>query len=395
MSRQNSKRSILAKAAILIASYGMWSDQIVIPMATAMFSDFPEASAAIQNYILSGPAILAIPGAFVAALLTRYMPKKRVLTIGTTLFTIAGVGGAFCHNLTLLVILRSLDGFSDGINSVICTALIGELYDGQERATMYGLNMGASALYGFLAANLAGIVAQYNWHYAFLLNGITILAVILSITSLPETTISSIEEPSAAKKDRGRYHAPVIVWLSILSMFVLNVLYFVIYVCLDLYIADRNLGTTMLSGNIASATTLVSLVASLGFGIFYKYFNWKTPIFFGLGMVVTFAALTANSSAFVVGVACCLGMVCYTISQPYYQEFIADRVPAEHISSMMAWFNNVAAVSLFAAPFVPTVIQLISPKTTLHQSMGIIAVLFALYCAVMIPIVVIRHKKSL
>lgn len=395
MDRQNSKNAILAKVAILIASYGMWSDQIIIPMATAMFKDFPEASAAVQNYILSGPAILAIPGAIFAALLTRYIPKKRVLTIGTILFTIAGVGGAFCHNLTLLVILRSLDGFSDGINSVICTALIGELYDGQERATMYGLNMGASALYGFLAASLAGTIAQYDWHYAFLLNGITIFAVILSITSLPETAVSTIEEAKASKEERRRYHAPFIVWLSILSMFVLNILYFVIYVCLDLYIADRNLGTTVLSGNIASATTLVSLAASLGFGIFYKYLNWKTPIFFGLGMVVTFAALTANSSAFVVGIACCLGMACYTISQPYYQEFIADRVPAEHISSMMAWFNNVAAVSLFAAPFIPTVIQKTSPSTTLHQTMGIITVLFAAYCAVMIPIVFIRRKKSL
>lgn len=395
MNKQRSHSSVLAKAAILIASYGMWSDQIVIPMATAMFKDFPEATAAIQNYILSGPAILAIPGAFFAALLTRYMPKKRVLTIGTILFTIAGVGGAFCHNLTLLVILRSLDGFSDGVNSVICTALIGELYEGNERATMYGLNMGASAIYGFLAANLAGIVAQYDWHYAFLLNGITIIAVILSITSLPETTISSIEEPKTAKKERARYHAPFIVWLSMLSMFVMNALYFVIYVCLDLYIADRSLGNSVLSGNIASATTLVSLFASLGFGILYKRLKWTTPIVVGAGILVSYIALGANSSALVVGIACCVAMACYTIAQPYFQEFIADRVPADHISTMMAWYNNIAAVSLFIAPFIPTLIQQIVPGASFHQAVRVVTVLFAGYCVVMIPAVFARRRKAL
>lgn len=389
-----SHKSFLAKAAILIASYGMWSDQIVIPMATAMFSDFPEASAAVQNYILSGPAILAIPGAFLAAWLTRFLPKRRVLTIGTILFTIAGVGGAFCHDIVTLVILRSLDGFSDGINSVICTALIGELYEGNERATMYGLNMGVSAAYGFMAANAAGILAQYDWHYAFYLNSITVIAVILSITSLPD---SKIPVPQAAEneKKRVKYHAPFIVWLSLLSMFIMNVLYFVIYVCLDLYISDRSLGSSVLSGNIASATTLVSLLASLGFGIVYRRTKWKTPIIVGLGLLVSYVMLAGNIDALATGIACCLGMACYTIAQPYFQEFIADRVPSDHISTMMAWYNNIAAVALFISPFIPSTIMQLNPGFTFHRAIQIIAVMFAVYSVVMIPSVIVRHRKGL
>lgn len=394
MKESRSHRSFLAKAAILIASYGMWSDQIVIPMATAMFNDFPEASAAVQNYILSGPAILAIPGAFFAAWLTKFMPKRRVLTIGTMLFTIAGVGGAFCHDITALVILRSLDGFSDGINSVICTALIGELYEGHERATMYGLNMGVSAAYGFMAANAAGILAQYDWHYAFYLNSITLIAVILSITSLPDSRIISLPDTDNEKK-RARYHAPFIVWLSLLSMFIMNSLYFVMYVCLDLYIADRSLGNSVLSGNIASATTLISLFASLGFGIIYKQTKWRTPIIVGIGLLLSYVMLAGNVGALAAGIACCLGMACYTIAQPYFQEFIADRVPADHISTMMAWYNNIAAVALFIAPFIPSTIMQLNPGFSFHRAIQLVAVMFAVYSAVMIPSVIVRQKKGL
>ena len=147
------------KVALWTAGYGALSDSVIVPLLSAILEEFSDASETMRNLFVSGAsAVMAMIFAMLTGVLMRHFSKRKLLILGTTLFAIGGIGGAFAHSMEFLLLTRMLDGMSDGIIMTTAASLVAQLFpDEKERSSFFSYNTVFSALFGMATASIAGV----------------------------------------------------------------------------------------------------------------------------------------------------------------------------------------------------------------------------------------------
>lgn len=268
MSNVKRKHPFWMKAAICCAGYGVMSDGIVIPLLNALLSEYPDTGLFLQNFIISGNTLIALPSCFLTGLLLKRVTKKRLLTFGTALFLVAGLGCAFAPNMLWLGILRGLDSAADGILTVVTSAMIVELFDTEaEQAKLFGWYNAMSCVFSAVITVFAGYAAYVSWRVGFLINGISVISLLLVIFFIPETRITdqpdSREESSIQDWERDLVFRPwdyLFTSLCLLLMYCIQALF--MYMC-DVYIDEKGFGGSVVTGYLSSGMMIASFVSSL------------------------------------------------------------------------------------------------------------------------------------
>ena len=174
------------KVALWTAGYGALSDSVIVPLLSAILEEFSDASETMRNLFVSGAsAVMAMIFAMLTGVLMRHFSKRKLLILGTTLFAIGGIGGAFAHSMEFLLLTRMFDGMSDGIIMTTAASLVAQLFpDEKERSSFFSYNTVFSALFGMATASIAGVLCVKSWRLGFLANGLAFVPVILAILSL-------------------------------------------------------------------------------------------------------------------------------------------------------------------------------------------------------------------
>ncbi|XCN72648.1 MAG: MFS transporter [Candidatus Electrothrix aestuarii] len=113
-----------------------------------------------------------VPGVFltpILGMLADRFGRKMVLAPSLFLFAIAGGACALTRDFHLLLILRFIQGAGAAALPAINTALIGDLYIGQERDTAMGYNTSVLSLGVASYPALGGLLAAAGWQYPFFL----------------------------------------------------------------------------------------------------------------------------------------------------------------------------------------------------------------------------------
>lgn len=117
--------------------------------------------------------------------------RRRMFLIGLAGFTLFSLACGFAPSATALAVLRLLQGAFAGIMNPQISALIQELFQGQERARafgMFGMTVGVSTAVGPLLGGVlvTGIGAEHGWRSVFLINVPIALALLpLAARNLP------------------------------------------------------------------------------------------------------------------------------------------------------------------------------------------------------------------
>lgn len=128
--------------------------------------DVPAGSIGLLLTAFSLPGIISIP--ITGVLADRY-GRKRVIVPLLFLYGVAGALGALAPNFESLLALRFLAGIGASSLGTLTLVLIGDLYDGRERAAALGYRIALGQASNGVFPVLGGLLAVFGWQFPFLL----------------------------------------------------------------------------------------------------------------------------------------------------------------------------------------------------------------------------------
>lgn len=358
---------VLMIAALCFVGWGQMSDSVIVPLTTSIYHEFPDSSLFLKNFVLSGSCLIAVPSALVSGVLSRYISKKKLLLISIVLFMAGGIGGYFCSSMEMLAIMRAIDGASDGICVTLVCTLISELFkDEKLKSNVFGWNQSVSAVFGIAMSMFSGWMAvTAGWRTAFLIHVLDLITLILVYCFIPETPI-----PQRNESHRLRLYTPrKNIWciaVNILVYLAACVMCSLVYYTVDLYVAETAIGNSMVSGSIASLSTIGMFIFDIVFGYIYVKTRRFLPVLFSLSMAVNFALLAFSKSLIPVfgsTIFYSFGVACTT---PYFQMVISEKSAPEDTGIFMSGFIALNYLCGFICPYVIELIGRVSGNYTVR-----------------------------
>lgn len=242
-------------------------------------------SRAILGPIFSSSLVGLMFGYLIVPPLSDRFGHRRIIILGTFLFSVFTLFTAFAHGLTELIVLRFLTGFGLGGVAPSAVAMTGEYSPRRLRATFVlviycGFSLGF-IIAGYFAAKL---LPDFGWTSLFLLGGLAPLALAaLLIPILPE----SLDYLVLRRSDGERVAAILkridrTVGVSALTRFVA---------------AERETGNVvgqLFQQGRGLATALLWLVFFINLGEFYALQSWLPTVLRGLHYPMDEVALTTS-----------------------------------------------------------------------------------------------------
>jgi EmrB/QacA subfamily drug resistance transporter len=180
-----------------VAAFMVSLDNLVVTMALPSIRTHLHASLAslewtINAYTLSF-AVLIVTG---AALGDRF-GRRRMLTVGLTVFTLASAGAALAPNVALLVVARAIQGAGAAAVLPLAFTILASSVPAERRGAALGVLGGVSGLAVAVGPLVGGAVVQgASWQWIFWINvPIGLLALPFAATRLTETKARAHLDP--------------------------------------------------------------------------------------------------------------------------------------------------------------------------------------------------------
>lgn len=248
------------KAALLsIATLTVSSTMVIAPSLPAMaaaFADTPNAELLVK-LTLTMPAIaIAICAPMTGWVIDRY-GRLPMLYASMVLFGIAGVSGYFLDGVYMLLASRLVLGMAIAGSMTTLNTLAGDYFTGDARGSFAGLQSMVMSFGAMLLVGIAGLIADYDWRYPFLLYAYSWILILFVAPVLTEPTriqrdaAAAGKEPLPVKELLGAY---VLGWFS-------AVMFYMVAAQLPFLIRERGVESGLLLG---LAVGLVQLFAAGG-----------------------------------------------------------------------------------------------------------------------------------
>ncbi|WP_089609968.1 MFS transporter [Dehalobacterium formicoaceticum] len=388
------KNNFLLKIVILLMSFAMMGDSVIVPIVPNIFEAFPDASPFLQNFIISGPMLIAIPATLICGKLAQFISKKYLLIFSYLIAAFAGIGIAFVDSVFLFVLFRSLLGITFGFLAASAFGLIAELFkEEKERSSVMGWYNSMTALFGVLIATASGYIAVSNWHYSFFINIAAIPIVLLMIFVLPVTPPEGKVQQDGDQNEKQKMPYLKVGALSV-SAIVYNALYMILFYFVAVYLQEANLGDASTAGIMSSVGTVGSFVAGMIFANFYGKVKRFTPATFFLVLAACYFVLSMDVNLLIVGIAVFVAGWTYNLSMSYYFLTATMIVPPAVLTLSTGITNASIGLGCYLAPSAINWYQEIFNVPTLKGTFLYVA-LTLVVCGVISIILAMRHSKNL
>jgi len=280
--------------------------QISAPVLATMAGALNLTDPTLIGLIVTLPALMFIPSSLLCGKLSETVSKKILLYIGGTLFLIGGIGTIFLTDITTILVFRAILGFGTGICTTLATGFIPDYYEGKKRDTMIGVAAAFMCLFGFVLANLSGIMGSYGWQTSYWLHAVGVIPLILVLFLLPNKP-TVVQNTNITEGKETVVPMKKVVYVYCISMFLLYTLMMVLWTQLSIFIEEEQFGSVAAAGFAGSLITLFSFIASMLFGKIFGIFK-QFSLFISIAIVVAAFFIFANATNFtmvLIGVALC------------------------------------------------------------------------------------------
>lgn len=116
--------------------------------------------------------VFTLPGVFLTpflGVLADRWGRKKILVPSLFLFALAGGSCALAPTFNILLILRVVQGIGGAALGSLATTLVGDLWEGRERAAAMGLNASVLSIGTAAYPAVGGVLAAIAWNVPFLL----------------------------------------------------------------------------------------------------------------------------------------------------------------------------------------------------------------------------------
>ncbi|PKD43196.1 MFS transporter [Rhodohalobacter barkolensis] len=223
-----------------------------------------------------------LPGIFftpIFGILADRYNRKVILIPSLFLFGIAGTACAFATSFDQLLLFRAFQGVGSAALGVLNLTLIGDLYSGNQRASVMGYNGSVLSIGTAMYPAIGGALAILGWNYPFFLTLIAIPVGLFALFFLDQ----KIEKNGLGinlylKEIKSALMSKMVLGLFI-GMFLTFIILYGGYITFFTILLDEKFEKSSLAiGIILSGSSLVTAVTSAQLGRLTKRFSEKNLI---------------------------------------------------------------------------------------------------------------------
>jgi len=326
---------------IAIVVLAVTGGSLVGPILPAMLNPL-QVSEERVGLVLSVYTLLALIGTPVLGMLADRWGRKAVLVPCLLLFGLSGAGIALARTFWIVLLLRAVQGLAVGGMMNTGVTLIGDLFQGTDRARAMGYRITFQTLTNSFVPFLSGGLAALAWFYPFLLYGLAIpLALLAALQLRVEKTHESDGEgnPGPIQSLRGYILQPRALWVFSSNLMAF-VLLFAMVVYMPLVVVQRlGLGTLHSGLALSTGAGTAALVSSRAGWLLERYSEYAVV---SLGFTLCCLALASVPLASVFPLL--LGSLVlwgagFGLLTPALNTCAAGLAPAEHRGSVVSVFT--------------------------------------------------------
>ncbi|OXM86306.1 MFS transporter [Paenibacillus rigui] len=302
--------------------------------------------------------------------------RRKILLPALIVYAAASLGCAFAPSVWQLLCFRLLQGISSAVIPVVAAAVIGDLFQGKDRAKGMGTYQLVLMLAPAIGPLIGGIIGQhYGYQGAFIFLAVLVLAVwAVSAAVLPETKPEHSGQRRFSLTNFSVIAKHPISGTILLYGFVQCFAYFVFLVFLPQMLSQlyhfmpAQTGVVLLSLSGCSITSI-----KLGTWI-QNYFGNRRALFYSFLLhaltVILFAFTAMSSLSFLILAVCLFGFAMgLTMSMP---SVILTELFSEERATAIGVYNLVRYLGMALGPMLGSVLYAHGSFTLLFLTSGIL-----------------------
>lgn len=222
------------------------------------------------------PGIIFTP---IFGILADRFNRKVILVPSLFLFGIAGTFCALADTFQMLLLLRVFQGIGSAALGVLNLTLIGDLYGGNDRATVMGYNGSVLSIGTALYPAIGGALAILGWSYPFYLSLLAIPVGLFALFFLhQEKEKSGMEIKFYLKEVKSALFSKTVFGLLACMFFTFIILYGGYITFFTILLDDKFSKTSFEIGIILSSSSLITAITSAQLGKLTARFDESTLI---------------------------------------------------------------------------------------------------------------------
>lgn len=304
-------KGFLFKLSLLSISLLLTSANAISMTIPQIQADFPSISATTVESLVTIPSFTMMIFVLLSGFISSKIGSKKTVLVGLVLTLIGGVIPVFALNFTMIYFARFIFGAGLGCYNSLAVSLINDFYEGDEKQALIGYQSAMQSLGSSLATFIAGMLAVFNWQYAFSVYFLAIPIMVLFYFVVPETKQMTQE----VQKQKQSVNLPTIFYAF--GLFALLALVMVVFTKVGSFISESGMNNANFLGTALSLMTLAGFISGLLYGKIYKAFKTFTPVVGGVISTLSFLLLAFAPNIYIVTLAVILIGFCLSLFIPY------------------------------------------------------------------------------
>lgn len=222
------------------------------------------------------PGIIFTP---ILGILADRFNRKVILVPSLFLFGIAGTACALADSFQELLMFRVFQGVGSAALGVLNLTLIGDLYLGNERATVMGYNGSVLSIGTALYPAIGGALAIIGWSYPFYLSLLALPVGLFALFFLrQETEQNGLEIKFYLREIKSALFSKTVLGLFLCMFFTFIILYGGYITYFTILLDEKFAKSSFAIGAILSGSSIVTAITSAQLGRLTAKFNEQTLI---------------------------------------------------------------------------------------------------------------------
>ncbi|MDD6210956.1 MAG: MFS transporter [Bacteroidales bacterium] len=364
----------------LITLIAIWSVSAIIslpglaisPILGDLKTIFPETSELEIQMLTSLPSLLIIPFVLLSGKLSVNENKLKILMIGLIVFLASGILYFFSSSMLYMICISCLLGAGAGMVIPLSTGLVASYFTGKYRVKQLGISSSIANLALVVVTFLTGYLAEWNWHYPFLVYLSPVFAICLSYylkhdDPLPDKNTSRIKNvqpekeiintPNNGKIDYRR--------LSGVMLFYFVATYLVLIIPLNLsFILEEYKMNSSIAGTLIALFFLAVMLPGFFINKILHTFKCNTILYSLFSITAGLLLVLLTRFEWSIALGCFLSGLGYGVIQPVSYEKATQTSPSTEVTLALAF---VMSVNYLAILLCPVIIDLFMSILHLHM----------------------------
>lgn len=343
--------SVWVQVAALSVALLMYTTSMTTPALGEIAKAFPDAAPETIKLLSTIPSLMMVFFALVSGKLTQYISIKKIITIAMILMFVGGIPSAFVGDLQFMIAMRFVFGAGYGLVFPMASAVIADLFTGQQQNKLMGFRSAVGAAAGVVFQMMGGILAAYNWRFSFLGFLLVIPIALLIWFKLPDTGVKKSEKVDQSGTTEKKV-TPITYILALVCLLI-NIVQFSFMTNIAMVIQADGLGNAAQAATVLTVFTGAAFVLGLMFGNVTKLLKQFTASFAVMTVGLAFVVLIfANSMTMLIIGAVIFGMGFGTFNPAITIAVAKSAAKPKYAAVAISIYVSATGIGQFISPYV-------------------------------------------